>query len=178
MANLIPPEAKKAIVTEYWFRVGILWSYMVGIGILIVALLKGPALWAIESQLGAYSGAFDSAQEKAETIKESQLAIQSANELAGQLAAAASTTPPTEVLAALDQVAGRDVSIASFRLTKGEKEIETITITGMANTRTALANFRADIESNPLFQKADLPISNLAKESDIPFNIEITPSKE
>ena len=175
MANLIPTEAKKTIVTEYWLRVVVTWAYLIGTGLLIVALLKAPALWAIESQLQAYSGAYDSAQEKVETIKTSQITIEEANDLAALLANSASTTSSVAVLETLDTIAGTDVIISGFRLSKDDKKVININITGVAKTRTALADFRTNIEAHEYFKKADLPISNLAKESDIAFNIDITP---
>lgn len=176
MANLIPPDAKKEIVSEYWFRVGVIWAYLIGVGLLIGALLKAPALWSIESELKAYSGAYDSAQEKAETLKTSQETIAAANDMAQLLAENASTTASTEILAVLDTIAGKEVLISQLRLQKDTSSIIQMSVQGVADTRTALANFRNDIEQHPLFGKAELPISNLAKESDISFNITITPS--
>lgn len=176
MANLIPPDAKKEIVSEYWFRVVVVWAYLIGIGLLIGALLKAPALWSIESELKAYSGAYDSAQEKAETVKTSQETIAAANAIAQLLAESASTTASTEILAVLDTIAGNEITISQLGLQKDTHSITEMRVQGLANTRTALANFRNDIEQHPLFEKAELPISNLAKESDITFNITITPS--
>ena len=177
MANLIPPDAKKDVVHEYWFRVVIMWCYLIGAGLLVVSLLKTPALMFIASQQQAHLGAYDTAQQKTDSLLESQDAIKNANELAQLLAESATTTSPVAVLAALDSIAGRDVNITGFQLSKDEGAISTISVSGVANTRTALANFRSGIEAHPFFAKAELPISNLAKDKDISFNISITPSE-
>lgn len=176
MANLIPPHAKKEIITEYWFRVVIVWCCLISIGLLIVALLKVPALMLIASQEQEYSGVYDSAQQKADTLEESQVTIKKANTIAQLLAKDATTTSPVAVLSTLDAIAGPSVQITGFQIAKDKDVVTSISVSGIAHTRTALANFRSGIEEHVLFDKAELPISNLAKERDIAFNISITPS--
>lgn len=50
----------------------------------------------------------------------------------------------------------------------------TILISGIATTRKSLSEFAKSLEKEISFKKVDLPISNLAKDSDIPFSITIT----
>lgn len=50
----------------------------------------------------------------------------------------------------------------------------TIVVSGLASNRKSLSDFAKDLEKESAFKKVDLPISNLAKESDISFIITIS----
>ncbi|MBA3733485.1 hypothetical protein H0W91_03890 [Patescibacteria group bacterium] len=49
-----------------------------------------------------------------------------------------------------------------------------ITLGGISNTRESLVNFQKNLENTGDFSKVDLPISNLAKEKNINFSINLT----
>lgn len=176
MANLIPPDAKKAIVTEYWIRVATVWLVLVACAIIVVGLLKVPTFVLVQSQLRAFTVAYDSAREKEASFTEAQEVITEANRVAGLLSSRATSTTATEVIAVLDRIAGESVTIRSFAIERTDATIASIAVTGTANTRAALSNFSKDIEAHEFFGEADLPISNLAKDRDIGFSIEIIPS--
>lgn len=53
-------------------------------------------------------------------------------------------------------------------------EAYTIVVSGIANNRKSLSDFAKDLEMEKSFKKVDLPISNLAKDSDISFVITIS----
>lgn len=175
MANLIPPDAKNAIVHEYWFRVAIVWAYIIAAALIVVAILRLPALVFIDMQLDAYSGAYSSAQEKVDTVEESRVVIQDANQLAALLANNATSTSPITIFSELESIAGNGVTITGFQLTKDAEHVTEISVSGIASTRSTLANFSSGIEEHSYFKEAVLPISNLAKEKDITFNIEVVP---
>ena len=176
MANLIPPDAKKDIVIEYWLRVATIWCILLACAIVVVALLKIPTFVLVHSQLRAFSGAYDSAKEKEISFNEAQDIIISANQLSTLLAAHSTTTTGSEIVDILDDIAGSGVTISSYNITWDDMTMSAVLISGQASTRLALSNFSKDIEAHPLFEEADLPISNLAKDRDIPFNITIIPS--
>lgn len=176
MANLIPPDAKKAIVTEYWFRVLVLWSVMSGIALALVMGLQIPAFMLLKSHTANYSNAHADAAEKKTDYDEGEKEIESANQLAKLLAAQADDYLFSDLVAVLDEIAGSTVVILDVQFRKSENVLQNIEIRGIAADRQSLANFSADLESHPLFLSADLPFSNLAKDKDISFNITIVPA--
>ena len=176
MANLIPPDAKKAIIYEYWIRVFTVWFVMIGLAFIVVSLLKAPTFVLVQSQLNSFSGAYDGAREKEEAFTEAQQTIVDANDLSVLLTEFSTTIESSELIKILDDLAGSDVRISDFSFKRSADVLDSITVTGLADTRVSLAGFSDNIESHPLFDNAELPISNLAKDKDITFNIEITPA--
>lgn len=65
------------------------------------------------------------------------------------------------------------VPITSFRYTRADGGESILVLEGIAATRSSLINFAKTLKSEPLFQSVDLPISNLARESDIKFTLTI-----
>ena len=74
----------------------------------------------------------------------------------------------------IDELAGEAILLTKFNLTPEEGVLNTITLIGVADTRTALANFRDALENHPRYSNVELPISNLAKESNITFTLSLT----
>jgi hypothetical protein len=89
-----------------------------------------------------------------------------------KLLAAMSTSTYTVDIARLTEIAGGGVTLQSFAFATVEGK-STITITGTAITRTALASFRDSIEADDRFVDAVLPISSLIKDRDIEFSMTV-----
>jgi len=176
MANLIPPEAKKEVVTEYWIRVGTVWCALIGVAFLTLIALKVPTLVLIESQLTAFSGKYTEAINETEQFAHARAAIDDANELGALLSEDVRLVRLSELREIIDEIAGSAVTVKSFTFTRDGGVVESIAISGVGNTRTALAAFTKNLEAHPLFTRAELPISNLASEQDIAFSITIEPA--
>jgi Fimbrial assembly protein (PilN) len=68
---------------------------------------------------------------------------------------------------------------SNVRLTKlsysyNPEDISIFEVVGVADDRASLIKFSKNLQANPIFTKVELPISNLAKDSSIDFNITIT----
>lgn len=173
MANLIPPDAKSAIKTEYWLRVITVWFVLIGFGFVVTSALKIPTFVLLQTQLAVYANEYDSAKETQADFEAAQNLIEDSNNLIRLLKTNTTDTSLIELVSVLDQIAGDSVAIKSFDYEIVDKKINTINISGVADTRVALANFSDELEQDPLFSEAKLPISNLAKDSDITFNLAI-----
>lgn len=178
MSNLIPPDAKRAVVIEYWIRVVTVWFVLVGLALVVTALMKTPTFVLVESQLRAFSGEYEEAVDESNQFDEAQRAITDANQLAELLKGGNDTTELSSIIAILDEIAGDAVTIQNFDLNMTDGMVTKISIDGTAATRQALAGFSENIEAHPLFSDAELPISNLAKDRDIGFSISVVPVTE
>ncbi|MDC1205361.1 hypothetical protein N8083_00745 [Candidatus Pacebacteria bacterium] len=178
MANLIPPDAKHAIIVEYWTRVVTVWFVLIGCALIVVAILKLPTFVLVNTQLNAFKGAYNDARVKEDTFLEVQKTLIEANELSNLLSGYEGAIELTNLLGVLDTIAGTEVSISDFKFEKTETALTKITIVGFANTRIALADFSKNIEAHVLFSEAALPISSLAKDKDISFSLEIVPTTQ
>jgi Tfp pilus assembly protein PilN len=70
----------------------------------------------------------------------------------------------------------RGVSIYSLSWRSVSQAESEITISGLAQTREALLTFSKNLEKVESFSKVDLPISNLAKETEVMFVVTVTAS--
>lgn len=176
MANLLPPSAKKAVVTEYWIRVATLWLILAALGLAVVLVLRFPTYVLVQSQLHAFSREYTEAQGRSQVYEDARAAILDGNTLVALLLDDASTTTLSDTIALLDTIAGRDVLLNRIELAQSDGAITAISVSGIASTRRALADFSKNVREHPQFEDAELPISNLAKDKDISFSITVTPA--
>lgn len=177
MINLIPPDARRAVVREYWLRVVVVVFMLLSAAFLLVGSLNIPSYVLIDSQLVAYEQEYTEAQQKKEAFEDEEKAIKEANQLAKHLGMFSETPTFSELIAELDALAGTGVVISQFSAAKTKKEITSITISGTAYRRSDLTSFSDRVEAHPLFMQAEVPLSNLAKDSDIFFQISVVPAK-
>lgn len=174
MINLIPPEAKKHVRNEYWVRVISVWLMLLGAGALMVGVLYVPVYVLIQSQLESYSSKYEVASSENSEFVAAEKEVQRANTVALLLSSKKESVKFSDLLETLESLSGPAVAINDFSFSRTETEkVSNITIIGIAQSRQALVAFSQAIENDELFESAEIPISNLAKDSDIPFSIRI-----
>ncbi len=70
----------------------------------------------------------------------------------------------------MDDLATEEVSLTHFNF-GDKKELE---INGIAATRASLSAFRVRLESHESVKAVELPLSNLVKDTDVPFSLTVT----
>jgi len=176
MINLIPPVARKKVKREYWVRAVSVWMLLISIALVIVTLFNIPVYVLISGQLNAYASPYELATTEDGQFKQSEEEIKTANEFAKILNENTESVAFSDIIARLDELGGAGISVASVNLSRTKDSIDDITVTGQASTRVALANYKERIEAHEFFDTAELPLSNLAKDVDIPFSIKIKPN--
>lgn len=173
MINLIPPTARKGVVTEYWVRVVTVWMIVLATTFIMVAIMQSPAYVLVKLQLNGFSEGVAEAAVKKESFEAGQIAIKNAHVLSALLLDTTETTSFATVFDELEKLSGDDVSIEGFFISREEGQIDALEVTGVAATRAALNDYRNRVEAHELFSEVYLPINNLAKQSDILFQIRI-----
>lgn len=174
MINLLPTDARKQVLTEYWLRVVSVWLLLcTAVGILILVLLF-PSYILLELQLQARQDTYQQVEVEQENFTQAQAEIRQTNAKAALLADVSDKMLFTEVLDALDVVQAETIFVRSVGMKRTEGVVETVTVQGEATTRDALAAYRNRIEAAPLFAEAELPLANLARDKEVPFSITVT----
>lgn len=174
MINLLPPQARKHVLTEYWLRTISVWLLLVVVvGVLILTLLF-PTYILIKLQLQARADTYQQVEVEHENFQSAQVEIRRTNTNAALLANAADTQSFSEILDALLRLQSEAIFVQNVAMQRADEAVQEITVTGQADTRDALAAFRNQLEASPLFTAADLPLENLARDRDLPFQITIT----
>jgi hypothetical protein len=178
MINLLPPHAQKKVQIEYWIRVCSVWIFLLGVACIIVGSLLVPSLVLVQSQLKVYSGEYQNASSQNDLYENLEQEVRVANDTAAHLVSSDKNVLFSSLISEVEEVADRTVLIKSISLSRTKELVESIQISGEAVSRSALVEFRDELESSPLFISAALPLSNLAKDKDVPFSITIVINNE
>lgn len=179
MINLIPPSSKKSIKREYLLRTATVWMVLFSIvGIITVVLLLptyvllSKSLEVMAVEMGESSEDFDSDayQELREDFKKAHL-------IAQRLAKTSTSTPASVIFADIQAVQTDDIMMTGFMYESDGAVVKKVEVRGIASTRAALAAFSATLEQNPRFARADVPVSSLTNDRDLPFVLTITMAK-
>ena len=174
MINLIPLRARKDVKVEYWIRVVSVWFFLMSFALLITGVLLFPSLSLIQSQLDVYGNSYKQASEENESNKKLEESIRVANSVAQKLVRVEDTYLFTVLLADIQAAANDTIFLESVLMNRTDGKVDTIQLTGNAVSRGALVQFRDALEAYDAFASIELPLSNLAKDKDIPFNITVT----
>jgi hypothetical protein len=176
MINLLPPDGKKALRTEYYLRVATTYSFLVGIALAITAALLLPTYFYVRFQSAALSASAAAEGREAETFAAIERAVTEANALSELYNESPRYVPLSEIVAELTSLSGRGVTLQSFTLGRSGETFPTFTIVGTAENRNALVEFRNRVEAHEYFASVDLPLSTLARDVNIPFQVNVTPA--
>lgn len=173
MFNLLPKQEKEAIRREYRLRLAVVILWFSFATFVIASLLLLPSFFLSAQKEKAAQARFETlaksvARQETAGLGEVLLAAQSQLELL-------SREPPRsflyELLIKIVSSKSAKISLESMTIRDAAPGKRIIHLTGVARDRGALLAFSRALESNTLFEQVELPISNLAKESEIPFSI-------
>jgi hypothetical protein len=174
MINLIPPKGHTALKHEYILRVASVYAFLLA-GVLVAATtLMVPTYVLISTQL---TGARDEGNRMAETKQKFDVAfgeIQEANTVMAQLRKESATVDISAVITEVVRVAPRGIVFTTFQATRAGTKLTEIQVQGTAENRVILASFKNALEASPLFSQAMVPISDLARDSELPFVVTVT----
>lgn len=174
MANVLPQKERKRFEMEYKLRLVVVILALLSIAIVFGAILLLPSFFV--SQLKEESIMRQSELlQRAIAIRESDtstallVALRSKVEA---LEAVQGQVLQTKLIETISQNTDASVTVDAFYYTRGAGGGESqLKITGRAATRTALISFVDRLKQESLFSMVDLPVSNLAKDSNIVFSI-------
>jgi hypothetical protein len=178
MINLIPQYAKKKITIEYWVRVVSIWCIIWSIALIISTSFLLPTYVLIKTQTGAYMTSSIEASEKVSDYQKVTSSLTQANERAQIILREIQQPHLSDYVNMIKNVETKDVSVTDISVKRVVEGVSPINVMGLADSRQALASFRERILQIPSVESVDLPISNLAKDKDIQYNITVTIKKD
>ncbi len=172
MINLLPPEGHKAVKREYVLRVGAaIFLLFAGVAIFLTVSLI-PTYVLIGAQINSSEALTTEASDDAERYEDAEAEVKEIEMIMAQLQKRPQTQDISTIVAEIRKRASSAISFKTFRIDTAKKAL--IQIQGVAETRESLAQFRTALEASDLFAKAEVPISDLARETELPFAITIT----
>jgi hypothetical protein len=174
MINLIPPIVRKAVITEYWIRVVSVWLYIVSVVSTALVFFALPVFIIVTSQVDTYAKTSAEAAQRVADYDLSAGSLVRANVAAQKIFELRETNRYSDVIKLIESLQGDNISLDSFTLNLSKDSAVAVQVTGQADTRKALSDFRDTLLSQENISEVILPISNLARDKDIKFSISIT----
>lgn len=174
MINLIPAEAKKHLLREYWMRSVTVWFFLWSFALLLGITLLVPSYVLLNLQVKAYSETAQTANEKNANFEAVAKELESASKTAATLSEQLVRPSMTEYLTLLKNLESTNVNVARISFSREGDVVGEMTVSGVADSRQALADFRNRMLDSDLIESVNLPISNLAKDKEIPFELTVT----
>lgn len=176
MINLIPPNARKNLLTLYWARVVSVWGVLLGIAALIGGILLLPTYVLVSNQTNVYESANRNLADSASSFDVSAAELITANQQAQDILQADATQSFSDHVEVLEQLAG-SVQILELNYAPNETGAS-FTLSGLAANRLDLVAFRDALSDSAQYSEVDLPISNLIKDSDIVFTMRFVATQD
>lgn len=170
MINLLPPAAKKAWVLERRMRALTTFCFLaafVSLLMLVASLPTGELLNRHGESLAADEGLAKEVQSRA---KEVETDLENTRLLIEHLSRPIEQKQYSSLITLMDDLAGEDASLTHFNF-DSKKEME---LNGIAATRASLSAFRVRLEGQESIKAVELPLSNLVKDTEVPFSITVT----
>lgn len=177
MFNLLPRAEKDAIRREYRTRLAVvaLWGSCISLSLASLLLIPSYVLSSQKEKSSllqratlAKSVAANEAARFEETLKtvKARLSLVRAN--------SSVSVRLFELIAKIAERRGEGISFEQMTLVYTSEGKRALVISGVAARRAALVLFERSLRESKLFEKVDLPISNLARDGDAEFTMSVS----
>lgn len=176
MINLLPLEQKREIEKAHRFRLATVYVFFLALTLLIGVVSLLPAYFITDIKEKAALEEVSILENSTESTEREQINAEllQAKELLSALTGEESRTPFYNVVEEIASYTGDSIELTNMSYVRAFGEAEsTVSIGGRALTRDDLLAFTSALKEDELFNEVVLPVSSLAKDQDIEFNIEI-----
>lgn len=175
MINFLPPEAKSAVKREYIVRTMSVWALLLAVVTAVWALLLAPTYILLMQELGALGLEVVRMEDArgAQAYAAARAELEKAQLLARELNAAPGGHTASTVLEHIQEAQTSSITLSGFSYEYTGAVAKSVTVRGVAATRETLIQFSAALERDPLFARADVPVSDLAEGRNLPFTLTI-----
>lgn len=179
MINLIPKEEKKKMITDFYYKLAILFVVMLDFCILVAFFSILPSYFISSIKYSLISAKLENQKlEPLSPLGEESLAL--VKDIDKKLVLVENFEKnkfllSVQVINAILSEKRPDIKITQILYENNEINGRKISLTGIASSREVLLSFRQTLEDNPTFKNVVLPISNFVKGSDINFYLSLSP---
>lgn len=174
MTNLLPPDAKKQIVIEYWTRLICSWVILWSVCMFIGVVLLWPTYVLLTGSNAVITKSAEIAIERTNEYDELSQLLTTASMNAQQIVALENNPVLSKLVEDIfNSIDTANIEITSISITRNQNEIQPISVNGIANDRISLAQLRDALQALPFVGAVNLP-GDLAQNQDINFVLSIT----
>jgi preprotein translocase subunit YajC len=178
MINLIPPIGQAALKHEYILKVVTCHAFLLAGVFLAGSVLLIPSYVLVQSQLKSERSQSEEVMVTQNEFKGIQAELERAQELLVYVQPGDAVISASGLFETVVQTATPGITFKAFEVVPVEGVVSVVTVLGVAKNRTELAAFKNAVEDLPLFETATIPLSDLAKEENLPFALTLTLASE
>ena len=174
MTNLLPPQAKKRLINEYYLRTASVFLIFTSITILILIVLFSPSFLFLLLQEADIKNELGAAATEVAEVSQATVLIREAN-IRAQLYSSQSKEELFSVyIEKIKDLAGNDIRFNGISMVRDElMNVEQINFTAIANTRQGLISFLDKLNDYEGFGEFSFPIANLSQANNIEFTLSV-----
>lgn len=173
MINLIPPAGHRAVRKEYLVRVSATYCFLFAAVFILLTISLIPTYVLVQAQMRAFD-AEASVEAEGGDIKIVEEDMVRTEAILTELRKTPTTPQMSAIIREIERAATPGISFRNFSLQYAAEGLDPILVQGTAARREELVALKQAIEAHELFESAEVPLADLAKERDVPFTITIT----
>lgn len=177
MINLIPPEGYRMITREYFLRVGAVFCFLFAVVFVFLGVALVPMYVLVEAQINEVTLEVLREKDASEVIKTADTEVASVKSILAQLKVEGNSFLMSAAIDAIQKNAPEGILFKTFYIDGVQAGGPVIQVQGVATTREKLIQLKTKIEALEMFDTVEVPISDLARDAELPFAITIIPSK-
>lgn len=167
MINLIPSDAVRIVRKEYIARVLCVWAIILAFSFGASAFTLLPTYVLVAGQLRVTDAA-SAVEENAHAMATEELA--SAQAIAERLRVTRDAIAASAILTHIEAALTPQITLRSLMVSP-DGVASQIQVVGSAVNREALQRFTGSLKADPFFENASVPVSDLARETDLSFTL-------
>lgn len=172
MLNFVLEKNKKNIIEEYFIRVFNIFLIFFLFSIILLITLLLPSVFYIKYENNIVSQQLLSIKDKVGNNNEDPIEIiKNTNFITKIIDSEIENYDFTGILEKVISLKNNNIKIHSFSIIKNSNNKIEIIIDGISKTRDSLTSFNKKLKESGLFEKVELPVSDLIKNIDSNFKI-------
>ena len=174
MINLIPTGGRRTVKHEYILRVGATLGFLFTGVFLLLSVALVPTYVLVDAQIKAFESEKQQLAETDTAFQQADEEVVFTKEILAQLKRAPTYERVSAVITELQLVAPSVITYTNFIADASSGSFTKIQVKGQAPTREDLVDLKNNIEASDMFESAEVPIADLARDVDVPFAIVVT----
>ncbi len=181
MANVLPPEYRRALAHDYALRVVIVGALIIAVAFVIGSASLVPAYFSSRTMLLETQQYYDLQEDTREVTRQDSAVVQ-ARFVQTQLSTLDAMAPEVVTPFVYDvledwELHAADIIISSiaYGVDDGARQLR---ISGEARNRETLSAFVSTLRKNPVFARVTLPVSDLVSAQETTFSVVVVRTDE
>jgi len=177
MFYLLPKSEKNSLRKEYLFRLGSVVLVMISILFVVVDVFTISSYFILKSEQSFLEKQIVTLKKTFDVNGKRQLSeslLNSTKTSLAKLLPLEESAYPTDIISSALSTKKQGVRIQEIVFVRNDNRTVNIQLIGVSSDRETLISFVNSLKRNILFNNVDLPVSNLAKNTNVDFNLNLT----